>query len=117
MLSVLMILLILVSIFMIAIVLLQPGKGDLSATFGGIGSQMGSVFGMQKTANILATVTKVAAIVILVLTIGANKFFVHSAASTQEPQKIVTEGQKPSATVPASAQQPQQGGNAPQQGK
>ncbi|NLO20268.1 MAG: preprotein translocase subunit SecG, partial [Ignavibacteria bacterium] len=46
------IIIIICSILLIAVVLLQPGKGDLSATFGGISSQMGSMFGMQKTAYI-----------------------------------------------------------------
>ncbi|RLD46376.1 MAG: preprotein translocase subunit SecG, partial [Bacteroidetes bacterium] len=41
--SILMALILIGAVLMIAVVLLQPGKGDLTATFGGISSQMGSV--------------------------------------------------------------------------
>lgn len=98
------IIIIICSILLIAVVLLQPGKGDLSATFGGISSQMGSMFGMQKTANILTRITKALAIAILVLTLFANKFFVGTGDYAPNELKPVTEGaSKPAAATPLAA--------------
>jgi protein translocase SecG subunit len=91
--SVIAIIIILLAIALIAVVLLQPGKGDLSASFGGLGGQFGSMFGMQKTMGILAKTTRVLAIVILVLVLLVNKFFV--SQDMQEERKVVTEGVKP----------------------
>lgn len=91
MLAIISIVLIIIAVLLIALVLLQPGKGDLSATFGGIGSQMGSMFGMQRTANILAKLTVYLAIAILVLTLAANKLFV-GGPEIQQQAKPVTEG-------------------------
>lgn len=89
------ILIILLTIILIIAVLLQPGKGDLSATFGGISSQMGAMFGMQRTVTMLAKITKVIAIIILLLTIAINKFFISHEENELKP---VTQG----AEIPAS---------------
>jgi len=91
--SVIAIIIILAAVALIAVVLLQPGKGDLSASFGGIGGQFGSMFGMQKTMGILAKTTRILAIVILVLVLLVNKFFV--SQDQQVERKAVTEGAKP----------------------
>lgn len=96
--TVITILLIILSIFLIGLVLLQPGKGDLSAQFGGIGGQMGSMFGMQRTANLLSKMTKYLAAVILVLAVIAN-FFLNDP-EVQSVNKPVTEGAKAPATSP-----------------
>ena len=88
------ILLILLSIFTIIVVLLQPGKGELTATFGGISSQFGSMFGMQKTKNILTTTTKVLIGTLFVLTLLINRFFVGTNTSQQHVVKPITEGAK-----------------------
>lgn len=99
MVSLISIIIILSSLFLIAVVLLQPGKGDLTATFGGLSGQFGTMFGMQKTKNILSTITKVLAAILFVLALLVNRFFVGST-TTGEGQvvKPVTEGAK----VPAS---------------
>jgi protein translocase SecG subunit len=68
------IIVIIAAILLVAAVLLQPGKGDLSATFGGFSSQMGSMFGMQRTVTMLAKITKILAIVITALTLAINIF-------------------------------------------
>jgi len=99
MVSIISIIIILSSIFMIAVVLLQPGKGDLTATFGGLSGQFGTMFGMQKTKNILSTITKVLAVIIFVLALLVNRFFVGSTTTIEgQAVKPVTEG----ANVPAS---------------
>ena len=109
-----MLLIILASAFVILLVLLQPGKADMGATFGGgIGSQMGSMFGTEKTKNILATATKVAAVLILLLTLTTNKFLVGGNNNSGSVKKIITEGKSvnmksaPATQMPTAA--PQQG--------
>ena len=93
------IIIILASIFAVVVVLLQPGKGDLTATFGGLSSQFGSMFGMTKTKNILTTITKVLVGIIFVLALLVNKFFVDQSGQTEQRViKPITEGAK----VPAS---------------
>ena len=101
--SLLMILSIIVGIFIIALVLLQPGKGDLSSTFGGISSQFGSMFGMQRTFDFLQKLTRIMAIVILVLILATNKFFL--GGPKVEMIKPVTEGAK----IPTSPVMPPTG--------
>jgi protein translocase SecG subunit len=88
------VLIILISIFTIIVVLLQPGKGDLTATFGGISSQFGSMFGMQKTKNILTTTTKFLVGALFILALIVNRFFVGSTTTSQQAVKPVTEGAK-----------------------
>jgi len=99
--TVLIILILFGAILMIAVVLLQPGKGDLTATFGGLSSQFGAVFGMQRANDLLAKVTKWIAAIILVLILLTNKFFV-SQERIELQQKPVTEG----AAVPTQQQMP-----------
>lgn len=94
------ILLILLSIFAIVVVLLQPGKGELTATFGGISSQFGSMFGMQKTKNMLTTTTKVLIGALFLLALIVNKFFVGTTTDQQRIVKPITEGaQIPSGNI------------------
>lgn len=71
------IVLILISIVLIGLVLLQPGKGDLSATFGGFSSQMGSMFGTRKTMDFLAKLTRILAVVILLVILFINKIILN----------------------------------------
>ncbi len=99
--SILIILILMGAILMIAVVLLQPGKGDLTATFGGLSSQFGAVFGMQRANDLLAKVTKWIAAIILVLILLTNKFFV-SQHSVEQQVKPVTEG----TSVPTQQQMP-----------
>ncbi len=109
-----MLLIILASAFLILLVLLQPGKADMGAAFGGgIGSQMGSMFGTEKTKNILATATKVIAVIILLLTLTTNRFLVGGNNGSGNVKKIITEGKSlnmksaPATQMPAAA--PKQG--------
>ena len=92
--SVILLLLILGSIFTIIVVLLQPGKGDLTATFGGLSGQFGTMFGMTKTKNILSTVTKVLIAAIFLLALVVNRFFIGGDSSQGQVIKPVTEGAK-----------------------
>jgi len=89
------------AVLMIAVVLLQPGKGDLTAAFGGLSSQFGAVFGMQRANDLLAKITKWIAAILLVLIILSNKFFIMPETSSNE-LKPVTEG----ASVPMEQTMP-----------
>lgn len=108
--SLLIVFIIIASIVMIAVVLLQPGKGDLTATFGGLGGQMGSMFGMQRTKDIMSRITQIVAAIIFVLALLVNRFVVGSTHSAQAPVvKPITEGAK----APASNMTPPPVQNAP----
>lgn len=92
--TVLTILAIIIGIVLILLVLLQPGKGDLSATFGGVSGQLGSMFGMQKTADFLSKLTRILAIAILVIIVVANKLISTGGNDKTPVIKPVTEGAK-----------------------
>jgi len=93
------------AVLLIAVVLIQPGKGDLTATFGGLGGQLGSAFGMKRTTDILAKTTMILAGIILVVTLFLNKFVVGN--TVEETAKPVMEGQAiPTQTGPAPAPMP-----------
>ena len=87
----------LLSIVLIAMVLLQPSKGGgLTGAFGGIGGSLGSTFGARRTLEALGKGTTWTAILIAVLCLVANMFFVpKTSTNTQAP---VTSG----ATAPAA---------------
>ena len=93
---------------LIIIVLIQPGKGELSATMGGVGSQFGSMMGMRKAADLLQKITIGIAVFILVATLAINRFFLSPSETARKP---VTEGQETS----APATMPMQQQAAPQQ--
>ncbi len=120
--SILTMLIIIGAVLLVTVILLQPGKGQLSATFGGISSQFGAVFGMQRANDLLARVTKWIAAIILFFVLMTNKFFVGQPEATQERKRPVTEGaevplnQQPSLTPPP-AQQPGAQPMAPPEGQ
>jgi protein translocase SecG subunit len=112
------------AILLIAVVLLQPGKGDLTATFGGLSSQFGAVFGMQRANDLLAKITKWIAAIILILILITNKYFVGQDTYVEQ-KKPVTEGAEipyeqpapgalappPVSPIPGAEQQPQDNQN------
>ena len=54
-----------VSVFLIFVILLQPGKGDAMAAFGGGGGGANTVFGGRGSVTFLSKVTTVCAIVFM----------------------------------------------------
>jgi len=118
--TILTILIIIGALLMIGVVLLQPGKGDLTATFGGLSSQFGSVFGMQRATNLLEKITKWIAVIILLLIIIVNKFFVVPQIEEQqikpstEGVQIPTQGLPSTLAPPPSQQKP---GEQPKENK
>jgi preprotein translocase subunit SecG len=87
------IIMILAAILLIGVILLQPGKGDLSPTFGGLTTQFGTMFGTQRTMDFLQKLTRGLIIAILLLALFANKFLIRSTG--EEAVKPVTQGAKP----------------------
>ncbi len=109
MLEVMMIIMIIAAILLIVAVLVQPGKGDLSAQFGGMGGQFGSMFGMQRTANFLTRFTQILALVLIVMILVSNRFFIGNGTLEDVRPKSATEGAKvPTAAPQAPAQAPAQ---------
>lgn len=87
----------LLAILLIAVVLIQPGKGDMAAGFGGVGMGLGSMFGNRRATDLLTKITIGLAASILVLSVVANKFMTNQVASEATP---VTQG---AAAPPAAA--------------
>ena len=103
-----------ISLFLIAVILLQAGKGGgLSDTFGG--SQMQNLFG-TKSATVLTKLTAVCAIGFIATCITLAVISSHKAKSIVDnvgiPQPIASQAktQAPQAQVPAPVEPAPQGG-------
>ncbi len=96
-----MILALLVSIFLIAVVLIQPGKGDIASGMGAIGGQFGSMMGMRRAADFIIKTTIVLAAVLLVISYAVNKFFLPSSSELR-PQIQGAEAPAETPSTPAS---------------
>jgi preprotein translocase subunit SecG len=57
---------VIVSVFLIFVILLQPGKGDAMAAFAGGGGSSNTVFGGRGSVTFLSKVTAVCAIIFMV---------------------------------------------------
>lgn len=104
----LVILCVIMSIFLIGAVLIQPGKADMVSGMGGLGGQMNNLFGVRQGRNVLQNVTIGLAVAIMLLSILINKVFLPTGPAERAP---VTQGaQMPVAipSTPAPGQQPQQ---------
>jgi preprotein translocase subunit SecG len=97
--TLLMILALLVSILLIAVVLIQPGKGDAATGLGALGGQFGSMMGMRRAADFIIKTTIVLATVLLVLSYAINKFFLPSGGGI----RTLIEGVEAPAEAPAPA--------------
>ncbi len=103
---------IIVAILLMIAVLMQSSKGSgLAGTFGG--SQMGSMFGVRRTADFLSKTTSILATIMLVLTLVINIFVLGGDSAGQ---KSIIQGGMPNsvpaptaprATTPAQQQQAQ----------
>src|SRR6476659_7681893 len=68
---------VIVSVFMIAVILLQQGKSaDLAGAFGGQGSQ--TAFGPRGAANMLTRLTTWSAIIFMITSLSLTVLFVRS---------------------------------------
>ncbi len=87
-------------LFLIAVVLLQQGKGqDLASAFGGGGSQ--TAFGPRGSATVLSRATTILAAVFMVTSMGLSLVKPHaSGILDQVPTAVATP--KPAASAPAA---------------
>ena len=101
---------IIVSIALIAIVLLQSGKGaEMGASFGAGGSQ--SVFGAGGGSTFMSKMTTGAAIIFMLTSLtlaylgkaGSSSIMSSKAATKAAPQKQATPPEQPAAGQPATA--------------
>jgi len=93
---------VIVSVLLIIVVLMQSSKGGgLAGTFGG--AQIGTVFGVRRTADFLSKVTTILAGVFLVLSLVINFLLPNR---TQSTESILQRGVAPSQVPPP--QLPQQ---------
>jgi len=89
-----------VSIFLIAVVLLQSGKSaDIAAAFGGMGSQ--TAFGTRTAATVLSKATTYAAVIFMLTSITLSVFA--SRRSTSSGSVLSGTTSAPTKTVPAPA--------------
>ncbi len=87
---------IVVSILLIIVVLMQSSKGGgLAGTFGG--AQMGTVFGVRRTADFLSKLTSILAGIFLVLSLVINFLLPSRSQSTES---VIQRGVGQQQTVP-----------------
>jgi preprotein translocase subunit SecG len=92
---------IIVCFFIIIVVLLQSGKsGDISAAFGGQGSQ--TAFGPRGAASALSKATTWSAILFMVTSITLSVY----ASRRGGPSSVLQGVKSPAKTAPAPAQKP-----------
>lgn len=87
-----------VAFFLITVILLQSGKGDIGAAFGAGGSQ--SLFGARGAATLLTKLTTVAAILFLMTSLSLATAAKHMASGLGSGSVLETElqNQKPRVT-------------------
>ncbi len=95
-----------IAILLIIIVLMQASKGGgLAGTFGG--AQMGTMFGVRRTADFLNKFTTGLAIVFIVLSMVINMFFLPRQTSPAE--SVIQKGKSAvPPPLPPTTQPPQQ---------
>jgi preprotein translocase subunit SecG len=103
---------VLVSLFLIFVILLQPGKGDSMAALGGGGSSS-SVFGSRGSVTFLAKVTEVCAAIFMITSLTLAYRSSHSDSvlrarrnieAQQSTKKSTDDAKKAPAAAPAPAQ-------------
>lgn len=92
---------VIIAILIIIVVLMQSSKGGgLAGTFGG--GQMGTMFGVRRTADFLSKFTSGLAAVFIILSLIINIFFLPSRATTGE--SIIQKGSGSSVPPPMMPQ-------------
>lgn len=109
-----------VSVFLIFVILLQPGKGDAMSTFTGGGGGANTVFGGRGSVTFLSKVTTVCAVIFMVTSLTLAYRSSHSDSvlrarrnlAAQEPAKKTDSGAKPALPTGQTAPAPATGGAA-----
>ncbi len=79
------VILMIISVLLVAVVLLQPGKGDMISGLGGMGGQFNALLGTRKAMNFLSKTTMALAAAIIVLSLTTNLFFVGNEEAGPRP--------------------------------
>lgn len=105
---------ILISIALIGVVLLQPGKADMVAGMGGVGGTFTNILGVRQGRNILQNLTIGLAVTLVAISLAMNVLF-KSDATAAGGTTLSTENTRiPEVRRPAqNTPQPQQGQPAP----
>ena len=118
---------VIVSIFLIFVILLQPGKGDAMAAFAGGGGSSQTVFGGRGSVTFLSKVTTVCAIIFMITSLTLAWRSSHSdsvlrarrnlaaqdATKTEMTKPLLPTGQTAPAPVTGGAAVPAQGSGTP----
>jgi len=80
---------IILSLLLIGVILLQPGKGDMISGMSGLGGTFSNMLGSRRATDLLSKITIGLATVIILLTVVTNKFFV---GAEQKVQDLLPEG-------------------------
>jgi preprotein translocase subunit SecG len=105
---------VIVSILLIIVVLMQSSKGGgLAGTFGG--AQIGTVFGVRRTADFLSKLTSVLAAIFLILSLVINFLLPGRSESVEsviqrgaaQPTSVPPPQLPPTTSTPAANPQPQ----------
>jgi preprotein translocase subunit SecG len=111
------ILMIILGLLLIAAVLIQPGKGDMTTSMSGFGNQLGTMFGSRRASDLLTKITIIIGATIMVIAILANKFLLTPGDISRDPATVnaakpvvpaSTPVQKPAAPPQQAAPQEQQ---------
>ncbi len=108
------IILLLLSVALIGIVLLQPGKGDMIAGMSGLGGAFTNILGSRRAADMLSKITIGLAAAIMILSLVTNKFFLNNDAVTG-PRPMIEGERVPSSTPQTPFQAPAQAQPAQEQ--
>ncbi|HRP02691.1 MAG TPA: preprotein translocase subunit SecG [Candidatus Kapabacteria bacterium] len=94
----LILLMMVISVLLTAVVLIQPGKGDMITGMAGLTNTFSSMLGSRKAMDMLTKLTIGLAALLLVLSLATNKFFLPTAGGFAV--KPITEGVAVPQTVP-----------------
>jgi preprotein translocase subunit SecG len=94
---------VLVSIFLIFVILLQPGKADGMAAFSGGGGGSNTAFGGRGSVTFLSKVTTVCAIIFMITSLTLAWRSSHSASVLQARRNLAAEDTKKPAETPKPA--------------
>jgi preprotein translocase subunit SecG len=92
---------VIVSIGLILVVLLQTGKADMGAVFGGSSS---TIFGSSGAGNFLTRLTTAMAIVFMLTSLGLGYFAGHKPATTIFDSRTPASDTRPAGSAPSSEQ-------------
>ena len=98
---------IIVSVLLILIVLVQPGKADMISGMGGLGGQMSNLLGVRQSRNILQNATMILLGSLVLVSVVVNKFFISSGGSGSERAPVSQGVEVPVAPPSGPTQAPQ----------